>query len=445
MKLKFAVAAIALMGVIASCAVTPVPVVPSIDVTIVPTTCTSGVPLAVLGGKYISGKENYSAFHTSSVGDGLGNTYSAGMYTGNVDFGGTQLVGRGAYLSKSDRIGKFIWVVKLPDVTYLDQRFFDRIFPYDRLHPKVYLSGGKVVVKGLKSVVGKYPVKIVSTYNTDGMAVNSVEIPGNIYVYGEEIRYAMGDVFFDATGNKYYALHKSTGSYLQKINAAGTVVWTKNMSSVEEYTEAFVVNLLVSSDGSIYMMTRQYARIENTTQDNFQKRDANGTIIYDTATPEVYSSNSQPFYTIDASGNAYSNAKSYRSLMKFNTNGNIAWEKTYPYEQEVTGLSVDISGNIYAIGNLRGNTLTVGSTTLVRNTPILYYIMKLNSSGDGLWPYFVKLPTATPANALIVHNNLSEIFVAGDNLYLTGSIDKQAGSNTFKGYDFFSIRYKICP
>ncbi|RYE13880.1 MAG: hypothetical protein EOP51_29075 [Sphingobacteriales bacterium] len=164
MKLRIILIAIFIAAAVASCTVTPVPVVPSIETVVTPTSCTSGVPLAVLGGKYIKGKSNYYAYHTSTVADASGNSYSAGLYSGDVDFGGTRLSGKGGYLSKSDRTGKFTWVVKLP-VAYSYTATF---------------ASGKIFVQTYDYVNDK-PVRTLCTYTTDGVLLSTVEIKGGVY------------------------------------------------------------------------------------------------------------------------------------------------------------------------------------------------------------------------------------------------------------------------
>jgi hypothetical protein len=122
-------------------------------------------------------------------------------------------------------------------------------------------------------------------------------------------------------------------------------------------------------------------------------------------------------------------------VSKYNSSGTLQWVQTaggtgYTY---TTGLSVDSSGNSYAIGYFTG-TVIIGNTTLVAS-PVNFFIAKYNTYGDFQW---VKTGIGgVPYKVTLDKNN--NVYIAGA---FSNTINIEGrGRNSQGNFDAFVAKY----
>jgi hypothetical protein len=69
---------------------------------------------------------------------------------------------------------------------------------------------------------------------------------------------------------------------------------------------------------------------------------------------------------------------------KFDATGNLQWIVPIGPSFQPYGIEVDESGNVYVLGRISNNTITVDDTT-VNTTASVNYLVKLNSNGEYIW------------------------------------------------------------
>jgi hypothetical protein len=77
-------------------------------------------------------------------------------------------------------------------------------------------------------------------------------------------------------------------------------------------------------------------------------------------------------------------------IIKYNTSGNIVWVKTGIGTGNISSYSIaiDLNGNAYITGYFDADTITLGSTVLLHQSPLnadAFFIIKYDSSGNVLW------------------------------------------------------------
>src|SRR5690606_10059361 len=115
---------------------------------------------------------------------------------------------------------------------------------------------------------------------------------------------------------------------------------------------------------------------------------------------------------------------------KIDSSGEVIWAKSFG--EEGTGfnaisrdITTDISGNVYVTGSFSG-MMNVGATTLTSsyNSEYDYYmgdvfVMKINSSGDGLWAINSTTTSGTSGYSIVV-DSLANMYITG---YFNGTVN----------------------
>jgi len=214
-------------------------------------------------------------------------------------------------------------------------------------------------------------------------------------------------------------LYDTTGwfrlGFLTKQNNAGSVVWSKCISTTGFYSPR-CSGICTDENGFIYL-----------------SGSFSGTIKLDTI-----SLITTHFYGSDL------------FLVKLDSTGNVIWARKsnsiwasglHPY-----AISTDKLGNIYLTGNFWGSSITFDSTTLYCPQGRQYsFIVKYNSSGNVSWaksitgeflldPYDISADTA--GNVYVIGNYYSPT-ITFDSIVLTNSISDSSTS------DIFIARYDV--
>ena len=126
-------------------------------------------------------------------------------------------------------------------------------------------------------------------------------------------------------------------------------------------------------------------------------------------------------------------------IAKYNTDGNLLWVQQAggTGSDESSGISTDISGNVFITGDFRG-TATFGTDTLTSFGSSDIFIAKYNTDGNILW-----VQQAGGIDADGGHDISTDIF---GNVFITGSFTNTATFDTqtltsFGGHDIFIAKY----
>ena len=135
---------------------------------------------------------------------------------------------------------------------------------------------------------------------------------------------------------------------------------------------------------------------------------------------------------------------------KFNSLGNVQWAKSFGKkgDENINGVSVDLSGNIYITGNFSSDTVYFDTSKVISDGSANIFIAKLDLFGDVLWAKYAG-GTKDDKSMAIATDSVGNIAITGyfySSTIAFGSIVLQkkdtAGSVT-TGYsnDIFTAKY----
>jgi hypothetical protein len=295
--------------------------------------------------------------------DGLGSVYISGFTTGNLD--GTNSGGTDAFISKYDASGTLLWTKQLGTSSGDEARAVSA----DGLG-NVYITGvtfgnlgGSNAGNG-DAYISKYDstgtllwTQQIGTSGQDGCAGVSADGSGNVYISG----YTTGSLGGANAGNY--------DAFISKYDASGALLWTKQIGTSSNDTSNSVS---VDGSGNVYISGVTDGGLGGASaggQDAFLvKYDANGTLLWtrQAGTSAFDRSNA---VSVDGLGNVYISGITQGSLggtnagsndafiSKYDASGTILWTEQLgtSSSDNCFGVSVDISGNAYAVGSTLGS------------------------------------------------------------------------------------------
>ena len=182
--------------------------------------------------------------------------------------------------------------------------------------------------------------------DADGIATDA---GGNVYI--------VGNFYNDSISFGHITLYdphtnaQSSNIYLVKYDAAGNVLWAKNLGGINN---DLVAGISTDVNGNIYVtgnFTGDSLSIDNVTVQHIGSNDA--------------------------------------FVVKINSSGTVVWISNVgsPYIDEATAVCADASGNVFMAGYFNGNYLYAGSLSNLITSPYSnnIFLTKYDSSGNKLW------------------------------------------------------------
>lgn len=244
----------------------------------------------------------------------------------------------------------------------------------------------------------------------------TVDGSGNVYVTGY---YRSNTISFGSIVlTKEPGNSSSSAVFLAKYDPNGNVLWAISAGGNEEDISNGIAtdangNVCITggfmSDSITFGPTTLYNATSNLAEDVFvAKFDTDGNLLWARSgagaggTPRDVGN----AVTVDGSGNVYacgyfrsqsilfgsavlSNAgQADAFIVKYDPNGNVVWARSEAGGggDFCTGLAADASGNVYASGRYYSDFITIGSTTLTNvNNNYDLFIAKYDTDGNPLW------------------------------------------------------------
>ena len=283
--------------------------------------------------------------------DQNGNVITVGHYEGNADFDpglGTLIFsGDGAYISKLDSAGNFIWAKKLAHpvsqsplsscrATSVALDIFGNVYTTGNFIDTVDFDPGL----GTYNLVGEYfgdafickldaggnfqwAKPFYGNGNEDGFTI-ALDASGNVYTSG--VLNATAD--FDPGVGTYNLSSAGIGNfdgYISKLNASGDFVWAKQLGGAVG-SSLFISSIVLDADSNVY------------TIGNFSQ-----TVDFDPG-PLTYNLTSSGSYDVFIS--KLDNSGNFVSTLQFVGSG----------FNDGRSLAIDNEGNIFATGNFKATT-----------------------------------------------------------------------------------------
>lgn len=351
---------------------------------------------------------NSSSYGFAVDADAFGNVYSAGEFSGSVNFGGVTLTGTAGssdiYVAKHNSSGNIEWAQSFGGV--------DR----DKAYSISCSSNGDVYV--LVNVAKSF---ILVKYNSNGVIQWSEDIDhGTIRDYVPTFYYYnMQKIAVDNSGNCYVSgsfdntatvgstvLNSAGGSdvYVAKYNSSGIFQWAKSGGSI--HTDEGT-GIATDASGNVYITGHYFttvnfgsislSNVSSGTSTFIIKYNSSGTAISGITTDGPGNCYGRGIGA-DAAGNIYisgiysgnvtfgavsiSGGYSNFFIAKYNNSGGIEWVKNegqiYNFSQYGNTIKTDASGNSFVGGNYAGSISFDGFTL----TGSGLFIVKYNNSGN---------------------------------------------------------------
>ncbi|MBD2078274.1 DUF4347 domain-containing protein [Phormidium sp. FACHB-592] len=351
-----------------------------------------------------------------TVVDREGSVYTVGSFYGTVDFDPgvglftlTSAGGADIFISKLNSSGNFVWAKGLGGSIYDDSANGISIDSNGNVYTTGSFQGtadfdpgigimnltstgsNEVFVSKLDASGNFVWAKGMGGSSDDAATGISVDTSGNVYTTG----FFQGTADFDpGTGTLNLTSTGSNEVFVSKLDASGNFVWVKRMGN----SYAIARDIDVDSSGNVYTTGSFY-----------------GTVDFD---PGMGTTN------LSSVGN------SDIFVSKLDASGNFVWVKRMGVFYEVTGISVDSSGNVYTTGSFYGTVdfdPGMGTTNLtsVGNSDI--FVSKLDASGNFVWAKRMGGSLADKASSISVDSS-GNVYTTG---YFQGTADFDPGKGTF--------------
>ena len=236
----------------------------------------------------------------------------------------------------------------------------------------------------------------------------------------------------DSSGNVYVTgsfQPDSSRVFTAKYNSSGTLQWQRQLTPIGSEYSGYGVDIAADSSGNVYV-TAQIDQVHTFATILVLKYNTSGTLQWHR---KAYQNSSfAGGIAVDSSGNVYIGgviaeySGSYPNnitsgyIIKYNTSGTLQWQRklritggSTPGGGNISGISVDSSGNSYVAGNC-------GDTNGGVN--VLGLVAKYNTSGTLQWQRHFRHGNGVGQNGGYPNG----IYADSSNVYVTGTCD---GSN----------------
>ncbi|HWH68429.1 MAG TPA: SBBP repeat-containing protein, partial [Candidatus Sulfotelmatobacter sp.] len=342
--------------------------------------------------------------------DAATNVYLAGLFSGTVAFGTSNLVSSGGtdvLLAKYDAAGRLLWATQaggeLGD--FANSLAVDpagNLLVVGGFESSRAVFGGWVLTNNYRSrdlFVAKYDraghalwARRAGTMGYDEAKAVATDSGGNVYVTGSYY----DTILFDSIGltNRYYY----TNFFLTKYDPEGKVLWARTTTgpslcqgsgvTVDAATNVYVTgDLLGRADFGSGSLTNTNSYLNGTVF--VAKYDREGTLLWVRKGAKTGIGYGQAI-VVDKAGEVY--ATSYKRdygigylLSRYDGDGNVGWYRANAIScctgdaTYANGLALDLTGNPVLTG--AGNGSIEGLTNYFTGG----YVLKFRSDGEGFW------------------------------------------------------------
>ena len=297
-------------------------------------------------------------------------------------------------------------------------------------------NSGNVYLTGYSKDVGEYSSSLYLTlkYDSNGNLLwNAIyDGPFNTIDVATAIK-------VDSAGNVFVTGHSGTHGATIKYDANGVQLWIDiyDEQGYPYYWPGFFDAIAMDNSGNIYVIGRGLAdNASNLSYDYLTiKYDTNGNRLWVRTyedNNEITDRNYAKAISVDTNGNAYitgftegaDHTLSY-STLKYNSSGNLLWATKYSESSngfsKANALAVDYYGNVYVTGSSNGSGAISDFVTV-----------KYTSNGNQAW---VKRYNSPPEGMDISYSS-DAVVDANGNIYVTGTSE---GEDSF--LDYYTIKY----
>jgi len=384
----------------------------------------------LLWARQIIGKATNTLFEVKGISASSSAIFITGHYKGSLTFGSTTITNTTAvsdiFVASYDLSGNFLWV----------KNNIARIATAEITSASI-----SAAADGSTVCTGRFKDSIVSPGNQDTLA------------------------------SKTYAF------YMMKLDASGNYVWLKSSKGKNTGSKAEGTDLWLDTNGSIFLTGNasdtvfvQQDSLNFTTGTNgifISKFSSGGQLTW------IKKENAAHANTIELEkdqkhfllGGDYKNndslnrtilttAANYGAYVaRYDTSGALQWAKTLTVPGAdsaavVYGVSGDIYGDVYAIGNFgkrtsAAATLTAGTASITAKPGFTFFIAKYKQDGTVQWLQSYA-DGKTDSGTDIVASDSSQVFITG---YFNTSIriDSSVAPNTSVALNSFVARIDDCP
>ncbi len=368
----------------------------------------------------------------SATTDTNGNLYTAGAFTGTVNFdvvGGNDartVSNTTAFVTKHNANGSYGWT-KTSDTT---SGYANNNSVVVDVNGNIFITGyfgGTVIfdgVGGIDSQTSDNASNFITKYNADGsygwtktfdttngyMAAASVAVDanGNIYTTG----WFSGTVIFNGPGGKDSRTSDSNHSNVFLTSYRSMTPIGSNSTVAYRYTKTF--------DTTAGTVNNVVGVTNDSNDNNYISGYFGGTVVFD----GVGGSDSQSSDNMSA------------FITKYNANGSYGWTKTINsdlYYIDNNSITTDRNGNVYVVGYFSGTVVFdgVGGSDSQSSDNMSAFITKYNANGSYGWTKIFDTSvegTSAQGKSVVVEPN-GNIFITG---YFGGTVvfDGVGGSDS---------------
>jgi hypothetical protein len=346
----------------------------------------------------------------SSAIDVIGNVYTTGYFQGTADFdpgpGIFNLVGSGAYISKLDASGNFLWAKVFKGAfgfsvsldangnVYTTGTFSDTVDFDPGIGTYNMISSGIVDVFISKlDLSGNFIwARRIGGVSIDRGISITVDINENVYTtgsFGNQVDFDPGPGIYNLTCSGYDV-------FVSKLDASGNFVWAKQMGGL---SDEYGFSIALDSSDNVYTT----GTFVNTA--DFDP----GVGVYNLIADSI---NTNDIF-----------------ISKLDVSGNFIWAKKlggkmYDY---VNAITIDAGGNVYTTGAIQDTAdfdPGPGTYNLFENGA---FISKLDSSGNFLWANQIVSSAGSTAYSITTDVN-GNVYTTG---VFTGTADFDPGIGTY--------------
>ena len=429
--------------------------------------------------------------------DASGNVYTAGSFQGTIDFdpgvGVFNLTSNGTVIQKMDVSGNFLWAKSLLGTGFRSittdasgnvytAGIFTGTIDFDPGVGTFNITSNGVITVFVQKMdssgnflwaksFGGFPI------GSSNFLALTTDASGNVYTAGsfsDTADFDPGVGVFNLTSNGGF------DAFIQKMDSSGNFLWAKSMGG--SVTDHFFT-LTTDASGNVYTAGIFTGTIDfdpgvgvfNLTSNGtiIQKMDASGNFLWAKSLPGTLPGRTSKSITTDTSGNVYTTGAFYglnvdfdpgagifylssngstpdAFVQKMDALGNFLWVKSFGGNPEVEAYSIttDASGNVYTAGSFQGTIdfdPGAGVFNLTSNGGSDAFVQKMDALGNFLWAKFFGGTSDEEAYSIITD--------ASGNVYTTGvfqgTVDFDPGVGTFNitsngDFDGFVQKWSQC-